>query len=70
MLKVDFTSKLKNDFKAKPNCFGHEIDETGAVEPNAQGCAFAHPILHPQARKGQILRTQILTSIKLLHTQF
>ena len=24
MLKVDFTSKLKNDFKTKPNYFGHE----------------------------------------------
>ena len=36
----------------------------GAVEPNAQGCAFAHPIFHPQARKGQVLRTKILISIK------
>ena len=40
------------------------VNKSGAEEPNAQGCAFAHPIFQPQARKGQILRTQILTSIK------
>ena len=43
----------------------HKEDSiAGAVEPNAQGCAFAHPIFHPQARKGQVLRTKILISIK------
>ena len=37
---------------------------TGAVEPSAQGYAFAHPIFQAQPWKGHILRTQILTSIK------
>ena len=41
-----------------------EFRVSGAAEPNAQGCANAHPIFQHQARKGQILRTQILTSIK------
>ena len=31
---------------------------SGAVEPSAQRCAFAHPIFGPTVRKMQNLRTQ------------
>ena len=40
----------KNDIKRK----------AGAVEPNAQECAFAHPLFEPQLSKLQILRTHFL----------
>ena len=33
---------------------------TGAVELNAQGCAFAHPLFEAQLKKLQILRTYFL----------
>ena len=33
---------------------------TGAVEPNAQGCAFAHPLFEPQLSELQVLHTHFL----------
>ena len=37
---------------------------TGAWEPNAQGCAFGHPLFEPQLRKVQILRIHILLALE------
>ena len=43
---------------------------TGAAEPNAQGCAFVHPIFWSQVKKILVLRTENLTLSYKLRTQF
>ena len=42
----------------------------GAVEPNAQGCTFAHPLFEPQVKKMTVLRTHFLGLKVVLRTQF
>ena len=44
--------------------------QSGALEPNAQGCAFAHPLFEFQLSKLEILRTHFLGFISNLRTQF
>ena len=36
----------------------------GSMEPDAHGCAFAHPLLEPQLSKLHILRTHFLGTHK------
>ena len=47
-----------------------KINKTGAGEPNAQGCAFAHPLFEPQVKKMLFLRTQNLGLSCKLHIQY
>ena len=42
----------------------------GAVEPNAQGCTFAHPLFEPQVKKMKVLRTHFFGLKVVLRTQF
>ena len=56
---------LRRATKSEP-----QFTETGALEPNAQGCAFAHPLFEFQLSKLEILRTHFLGFISNLRTQF
>ena len=40
------------------------------MEPNAQGCTFAHPLFEPQVKKMTVLRTHFLGFKVVLRTQF
>ena len=41
----------KNEKKSTGPSRSQYFRNSGAVEPNAQGCAFAHPIFQPEAMK-------------------
>ena len=57
---LSFSSRLVsiiklNSFEAKLRKLAELSYTSGVVEPNAQGCAFAHPIFRPQVKKNKVL---------------
>ena len=40
------------------------------MEPNAQGCTFAHPLFEPQVKKMKVLRTHFFGRQVVLRTHF